>query len=90
MAEIAERVGMTESRFSRYFRRATGNTFTDFVNRLRINRACQLLMETDQYISTICYNVGFNNVANFNRRFMEVKGMTPTEFRKQGEERFGM
>jgi AraC-like DNA-binding protein len=90
MAQIAERVGMTESRFSRYFRRATGNTFTDFVNRLRINRACQLLMETDQYISTICYNVGFNNVANFNRRFMEVKGMTPTEFRKQGEERFGM
>lgn len=89
MAEIAERVGMNESRFSRYFRRATGNTFTDFVNRLRINRACQLLMETDQYISTICYNVGFNNVANFNRRFMEVKGMTPTEFRKQGEERFG-
>ena len=90
MAEIAERVGMTESQFSRYFRRATGNTFTDFVNRLRINRACQLLMETDQYISTICYNVGFNNVANFNRRFMEVKGMTPTEFRKQGEERFGI
>ncbi|PWQ96725.1 helix-turn-helix domain-containing protein [Leucothrix pacifica] len=89
MSEIAERIGMTESRFSRYFRRATGNTFTDFVNHLRINRACQLLMETEQYISTICYNVGFNNVANFNRRFMEIKGMTPSEFRKQGEERFG-
>ena len=89
MSEIAERIGMTESRFSRYFRKATGNTFTDFVNHLRINRACQLLMETEQYISTICYNVGFNNVANFNRRFMEIKGMTPSEFRKQGEERFG-
>lgn len=89
MSEIAERIGMTESRFSRYFRRATGNTFTDFVNQLRITRACQLLMETEQYISTICYNVGFNNVANFNRRFMEIKGMTPSEFRKQGEARFG-
>lgn len=89
LAEIAERMGMSESRFSRYFRRATGNTFTDFVNRVRINRACQLLMESEQYISTICYDVGFNNIANFNRRFMELKGTTPTDFRKQGEARYG-
>jgi AraC-like DNA-binding protein len=46
-------------------------------------------METDQYVSTICYNVGFNNIANFNRRFMELKGMTPSDFRKQGEARYG-
>ncbi|MFZ1386630.1 MAG: AraC family transcriptional regulator [Thiolinea sp.] len=89
LIDIAKRVGMSESRFSRYFRRATGNTFTDFVNRLRVNRACQLLMETDQYVSTICYNVGFNNIANFNRRFMELKGLTPSDFRKQGEARYG-
>lgn len=89
MSEIAEKYGMNTSRFSRYFRRATGNTFTDFINHLRISRACQLLMETDQYVSTICYNVGFNNVANFNRRFMEIKGMTPSDFRAQGQQRFG-
>ncbi len=89
MAELSQRVGMSESQFSRYFRRATGNTFTDFVNRLRITRACQLLMETDRYISTVCYECGFNNVANFNRRFLEIKGMTPKEFRRQGEARFG-
>ena len=89
MGELAQRVGMSESQFSRYFRRATGNTFTDFVNRLRIARACQLLMETDRYISNVCYDCGFNNVANFNRRFLEIKGMTPKEFRRQGEGRFG-
>jgi AraC-like DNA-binding protein len=89
MADLCERVGMTESSFSRYFRRATGNTFTDFVNRLRINKACQLLMETDRYITNVCYDVGFNNVANFNRRFLQVKGMTPKEFRRQAEARFG-
>ena len=89
MAEVAERFNMTPSRFSRYFRQGTGNTFTDFVNRLRVNRACQLLMETDQYISTICYSVGFNNVANFNRRFLEVKGVTPSDFRRIGKRRFG-
>jgi AraC-like DNA-binding protein len=89
MAEICRRIGMTESSFSRYFRRATGNTFTDFVNRLRINKACQLLMETDRYITNVCYDVGFNNVANFNRRFLQIKGLTPKEFRRQAEARFG-
>ena len=85
---MAAELGMTESRFSRFFHRATGNTFTDFVNRVRINRACQLLMESDRLITDICYEVGFNNVANFNRRFRDIKGMTPREFRKQVESRF--
>jgi AraC-like DNA-binding protein len=87
-AAIAAELGMSESRFSRFFRKATGNTFTDFVNRVRISRSCQLLMDTDQQITHICYEVGFNNVANFNRRFLEAKGMTPSEFRKQSLKRF--
>lgn len=89
VADCARQLGMSESRFSRLFRRATGNTFVDFVNRVRINRACQLLMESDRYITNICYEVGFNNVANFNRRFLEIKGMTPRDFRRQALNRFG-
>jgi len=87
-ADMAQELGMSESQFSRFFRRTTGNTFTDFVNRVRINRACQLLMESEQRITDICYEVGFNNVANFNRRFLEIKGMTPSEFRRQALARF--
>ncbi|MDM0105775.1 AraC family transcriptional regulator [Variovorax sp. J22R24] len=89
MADIAAELGMSESRFSRFFKRSTGNSFTDFVNRVRINSACHLLMQTDHYVTDICYQVGFNNVANFNRRFLEIKGMTPTEFRRQSDSRFG-
>jgi len=88
-AELAAELGMTESRFSRFFRRATGNSFPDFVNRIRVSRAGQLLMESDRLVSHICYDVGFNNVANFNRRFLEVKGVTPSEFRRQAAHRFG-
>jgi len=88
-AEMAAELGMSESRFSRFFRRTTGNTFTDFVNRIRVSRACQLLMETDSQVAHICYEVGFNNVANFNRRFLEIKGLTPSEFRRQASHRFG-
>ena len=88
-AEMAAELGISESRFSRFFRRATGNTFTDFVNRIRVNRAGQLLMDTDRQVTHICYEVGFNNVANFNRRFLEIKGVTPSEFRREADRRFG-
>jgi len=89
MSVFARQLGMSESRFSRFFRRATGNNFIDFVNRVRISRACLLLMESNRYITHICYDVGFNNVANFNRRFLEIKGMTPSEFRRHANSRFG-
>lgn len=88
-AQMADDMGMSETRFSRFFKRSTGHSFTDFVNQVRIHRACQLLMSSDHYVTNICYDVGFNNVANFNRRFLELKGTTPTEFRKQAENRFG-
>lgn len=88
MSEIAEKSGMDSSQFSRLFRKVSGNTFTSFVNRLRVNRACQLLTETDKYISTICYHVGYNNVANFNRRFVEIKKITPSEYRKQSQSKY--
>ncbi|MES2264158.1 MAG: AraC family transcriptional regulator [Pseudomonadota bacterium] len=86
---LAEQLGMSLSKFSRFFRKTTGNSFTDFVSRLRINKACQLLMNTDQYVTNVCYDVGFLNVANFNRRFLQIKGVTPKEFRRQADGRFG-
>lgn len=83
MADIAEQNGMESSSFSRCFKKASGITFTEFVNRMRINNACKLLNETDKFISTIGYHVGFNNIANFNRRFVQIKKTTPSEYRKQ-------
>jgi len=81
LAEVGAIVGMRENAFSRSFRRATGQTFTDFVIGLRVARACRLLASTRQQVSSICYEVGFNNISNFNRHFRRIKGMTPGEFR---------
>lgn len=86
---LAQELGMSDSQFSRFFRRATGNTFTEFVNRIRINRACLLLRESDRFIADISLEVGFNNMANFNRRFLDIKGMTPSDYRRQSSARFG-
>lgn len=86
---VAARFGMSEKYFSKHFKRATGNTFMDFVLRLRINKACQMLADTEMYIASICHAVGFNNIANFNRHFIKIKGMTPSDFRKRSMDRFG-
>lgn len=83
LSDAASLIGMSDSHFSRFFKKATGNRFIEFVNRVRISRACSLLSETDQQIANICFQVGFNSVANFNRRFHELKGVTPRDFRAQ-------
>ncbi len=88
LPDIAQLFRMSESHFSRVFKRATGNSFVDFLTLVRINRACQLLMQTDEKISAICYDVGFNNLANFNRRFLELKSITPSAFRQQARSVF--
>ena len=83
LSDAANLIGMSDSHFSRFFKKATGNRFIEFVNRVRISRACSLLSDTDQQITNICFLVGFNSVANFNRRFHELKGVTPRDFRTQ-------
>ncbi len=54
----------------------------EYVNRLRINLACQMLMnETGMSVTDICFAAGFNNLSNFNRQFLRQKGMNPSRFR---------
>ena len=81
--DFAERAGMSLGRFTRAFRRHTGMTFVQYVNSLRIKKACDLLMAGDRQITDICYMTGFNNVSNFNRRFLAQKNMSPSEFRRR-------
>ena len=81
-ADLAAIAGRSTGAFSRGFRRHTGMTLVDYVNRLRVNLACQLLMrEPDRPITDICFAVGFGNVSNFNRQFLARKGMPPSRFR---------
>lgn len=80
--EAAEHIGMEPTYFSKFFRRATGRRFVEFVNSLRITRACDLLAHSNIPITDLCFEVGFTNISNFNRRFQAMKGMTPSEYRK--------
>ena len=80
-AEMARLCGRSPSVFSRLFRRHTGLSFVQYVNRLRIDQACRLLTSGATSITDICFEVGFNNLSNFNRQFLSRKGMAPSRFR---------
>ena len=82
LADAAARAGMSESGFSRYFRRASGQNFTDTVRKLRLAHACQLLEHSDATVAAICRRVGYKNLSNFNRQFRREHDVTPREYRK--------
>ncbi|MEM0976850.1 MAG: AraC family transcriptional regulator [Pseudomonadota bacterium] len=77
----ASMAGMSNAAFSRNFKKATGSNFVEFLNRVRIGQACSMLYATDDPVSAICFDVGFQNLANFNRHFLKMKEMTPTAYR---------
>jgi AraC-like DNA-binding protein len=80
---VAARANMNPQAFSRYFRKITFKRFIDYVNEVRIGKACRLLIDTDKTVAEICFQSGFHNLSNFNRQFHKVKALTPKEFRKQ-------
>jgi AraC-like DNA-binding protein len=80
--ELAALAHMSTNHFHRFFKQRTEQTLNQFINQLRIGKACKLLINTNALISVISDLCGFNNISNFNRRFRTVKGSTPKEFRK--------
>ena len=76
---------MSPAAFSRNFQATTGHKFVEFVTRIRIGQACGMLYATDAQVSSICFDVGFQNLANFNRHFLKMKHMTPTEYRQTAQ-----
>ena len=81
VAQAAQMANMTEITFSRNFQTVTGHSLVDFLNRIRMGHACGMLYASDSQITAIAQEAGFKNLANFNRHFLKVRGMTPSEYR---------
>lgn len=82
LEEVAGLVNMSPSAFSHFFRHHTALSYITYLNGQRISKACRMLETTMMSVSEICYECGFNNKSNFNRIFMKMKNMSPTEYRK--------
>jgi AraC-like DNA-binding protein len=82
LSDVADLVGMQESAFSRFFKKNSGNSFTDYVTKLRMSLACRLLADSNAAITDICFDVGYTNISNFNRLFRKTRGVTPSSYRR--------
>ncbi|MBQ8202067.1 MAG: helix-turn-helix domain-containing protein [Clostridia bacterium] len=80
--DAADRLGLSGSYLSQYFKQQTGNTLTGYVADLRIRKACTLLENTVMPLQMISESVGYYNLNSFIRRFKQITGVTPGEYRK--------
>ena len=81
IGSAAAHMQMTESYFCRWFKRNTGNTLVQYLNKLKVEMVCRELIYTDRNISEIAYDKGFENISHFNRVFKELKKVSPREYR---------
>jgi len=79
--KLSRIAALSRSSLHRLFKLHTGTTITEYVSRLRIGNACALLINTQRSISLIADDVGYRNLANFNRQFKAFKSTTPRQFR---------
>jgi len=81
LAEIARASHLSVSRLAHIFKEQIGITIIGYLTSVRIERAKQLLLATEQNCTEICFEVGYNNQSYFTRTFKELVGMTPRQFR---------
>jgi AraC-like DNA-binding protein len=81
LAEISGVANLTPQAFCRYFKKHTDKTFISFLNEVRVNEACKMIVsgKFDSF-SNVSYQTGFDNVTNFNRVFKKMIGKSPREY----------
>jgi AraC family transcriptional regulator len=82
IAGIAAEVDLHPVYMARVFRRHNGCSPGEYLRRLRVNRACRLLSDTDESLAAIAYGTGYSDQSHFTRHFKRAMGVTPGEFRE--------
>ena len=87
LANVAKASHLSISRLAHIFKEQMGITIIDYLTSVRIERAKQLLIATDQNCTEICFEVGYNNQSYFTRTFKGLVGMTPRQFKDRNQRR---
>ncbi len=80
--KISEEMHLSKYYISRLLNQKLDIGFNDYINTLRINYACDLLLETDKKIADISEDTGFGSIRSFNRSFSKIMNMTPLQYRE--------
>jgi AraC-like DNA-binding protein len=83
LKRLAELVHMAEGSLCRFFKMNVGTSIFEYLNQIKVEFACKLLMDPDLGILDVCLDSGFNNLSHFNKQFRKNTGVTPSEYRKQ-------
>lgn len=81
--ELAVLVHMAPGSLCRFFKANLGLTLFEYLNKIKIELACKLLMDKDITIMDICFDSGFNNLSHFNKQFKKITGVRPSDYRKR-------
>lgn len=87
LEEVSENINLSPTYLSKKFKKVTGVTFKEYVNFIRIKQACQALLTTDDSITKIAVDCGFNSSNYFKDIFRKVNGISPRTYRKQAKSR---
>lgn len=79
---IADECGLSEPQFRRIFKKCTNMTALEYINYIRIQKACELLSTTDKVMTEISDTVGYEAISTFNRNFGKIVGMSPYQWKK--------
>ena len=80
--DVADGLHLSKYYISHLFNKKLGIGFNAYLNRLRVNKSCDLLENTDKKIVDIVQEAGFNSIRSFNRAFTQIMNMTPSDYRK--------
>jgi two-component system response regulator YesN len=82
LEEVSNEVGFNPTYFSSLFKKETGYTFLEYLSEIRMNRAKELLKETNFSIAVICEEVGYSDLKHFTKMFIKHTNLKPNEYRK--------
>ncbi|MCL4484340.1 MAG: AraC family transcriptional regulator [Bacteroidetes bacterium] len=83
LERLAALANLAEGSLCRFFKQKTGLTIFEYLNKIKVEFACKLLMDPNLNIMEVCLDSGFNNLSHFNKHFRETTDVTPTEYRKR-------
>ncbi len=82
---IGDHIGMSPNALCNFFKKHTGQCLISYINEVRLEKSISLLLGTNESITEIAYNSGFNSLNRYNNLFKRVKNISPREFRKRYE-----